>query len=120
MFREARQGALLELVVVLLAMMCSINDFFDCTDALKVPGHAHLYKGIHSLLKMWELALALKSKGAIALNVQLKRSLQWGERSWWQQNKGKGSDVGVIMMILLILASSLSAALLFAVLAIAR
>jgi hypothetical protein len=56
--------------VVLLAVMRSINDFFDCVNVLEVPGHAHLLKEIYSPLHTWELALALRSKGAVALNMQ--------------------------------------------------
>jgi hypothetical protein len=111
---------LLELVAALLAIMCSINDFFNCANALEVVENAHLLKKIHGPLHVRELALALGSKRAIALNAQLKRSLRRGKRSrqWW--NKGGGSNVGVIMMILVVFSSPLSTALLLAVLAIAR
>jgi hypothetical protein len=111
---------LLELVAALLAVMRSINDFFDDADALEVPGDTHLLKEIHSPLHTRELALALGSKGAVTLNTRLERSLRRGERSGRRRNEGGGGNVGVIIVILLVLASSLSAALLLAVLAVAR
>jgi hypothetical protein len=119
-FGGARQEALLKLVTALLAMICGINDLFDCTNVLEVLGDTYLQKEIHSLLKMRELALALWSKGAVTFDAWLKRSLRQSERSRWQQNEGRGSNVGVIMMIFLILASLLSVVLLFAILAVAR
>jgi hypothetical protein len=63
---------LLKLVPLLLAVMRSINDFFDGTNALKVPGDTHLLKEIHSPLEARELALALRSKGAVTLDAQLE------------------------------------------------
>jgi hypothetical protein len=111
---------LLKLVTALLAVMRSINDFFDSADALEVAGDAHLLKEIHGPLHTRELALALGSKGAVALDARLKRSLRRGERSWRRRDKGGGGDIGVIMVILLVPASPLSAALLLAVLAVAR
>jgi hypothetical protein len=82
-FRGARQGALLELIAtLLLAMVGSINNLFKCTDMLEVVENTHLLKKVHSLLKTWVLAFVLKSKRAIALNVQFKRLLQQSERSW--------------------------------------
>jgi hypothetical protein len=62
---------LLKLVAALLAVMHSINDFFDSANALKVVGDTHLLKEIHGPLHTWELAFALGSKGAIALNLRL-------------------------------------------------
>jgi cytochrome bd-type quinol oxidase subunit 2 len=119
-FGGAQRGALLKLIAVLLAVMRGINNFFDSAYALEVAGDAHLLKEIYGPLHARELALALRSKGAVALYLRLKRSLRQGERSGRQRNKGGGGDVGVIMMILLILASLLFAALLLAVLAVAR
>jgi hypothetical protein len=66
------------------------------------------------------LALTFGSKRVVTLYPRLKRSLWRGERSEWQRNEGRGGDVGVIVMIILILASLLSAALLLAVLVIVR
>jgi hypothetical protein len=57
--------------MALLAMMQSINDFFDSANALEVAGNAHLLEEIHSPLHMRELSLALRSKGAVALDTQL-------------------------------------------------
>jgi hypothetical protein len=119
-FEGARQGALLKLVATLLAMMCSINDFFNRTDAFEVLGHAHLCEEIHSPLKIWKLALAFRSKEVITLNARLKWLLRQSEECWQRQNEGEGSDIGVVMMTILILTCLLSAALLLAVLAIAR
>jgi hypothetical protein len=62
---------LLELVAALLAVMRSINDFFDGANALEVAGDAHLLKEIHGPLHAQELALAFRSKGAIALYLRL-------------------------------------------------
>jgi hypothetical protein len=100
--------------------MHGINDFFDCADVLNVPGDTHLLKEIHGPLETRELALALRSKEAIALDAQLKRLLWQGEGSGRWRNKGGGSNIGVILMILLRFASPLSTALLLAVLAVAR
>jgi hypothetical protein len=119
-FEGAQRGALLELVAALLAVMHSINNFFNSTDALEVAGDTYLLEEIHSPLHTRELALAFRSKGVVALNARLERLLRQGERSGQRRDEGGGSDVGVIMMILLILASLLPAVLLFAVLAIAR
>jgi hypothetical protein len=60
---------LLELVAALLAVMRSINNFFNSADALKVTGDAHLCEEIYCPLKARELALALRSKGAVALDM---------------------------------------------------
>jgi cytochrome bd-type quinol oxidase subunit 2 len=111
---------LLKLIAALLAMMRSINNFFDSANTLEVPRDAHLLKEIHGPLHTRELALAFRSKRAITLNMQLKRLLQRGERSGRRRNKGGGGNIGVIVMILLVFASPLSAALLLAVLAVAR
>jgi hypothetical protein len=119
-FRGAQQGALLKLVAALLAVMRSINDFFNSANALKVVGDAHLLEEIHSPLHTQELTLALRSKGVVTLNAQLKRLLWRGKRSGQWRNKGGGGNIGVIMMILLVFASPLSAALLLAILAVAR
>jgi hypothetical protein len=61
-FEEARQGALLKPVAALLAVMRSINDFFDRMDALEVPRHTYLCKEIHCLLEAWKLALAFRGR----------------------------------------------------------
>jgi hypothetical protein len=55
--------------------MCSINNFFDSANVLEVAEDTHLLKEIYSLLHMRELALAFRSKRAVALNAQLKRLL---------------------------------------------
>jgi hypothetical protein len=83
-FGGVRQGALLKLVVVLLALavMCGINNFFKRVNALKVSGDTYLLKEIHCPLEIWELALVLRSKEAITLDMRLKRLLWRSERSW--------------------------------------
>jgi hypothetical protein len=120
-FGGARQEALLKLVAtLLLAVICGINDFFKRADALEVAGDTYLLKEIHCPLETRKLALAFGGKGAVALDAQLEWSLWWGERSGRRWDKGGSGDIGVIMMILLVLASPLPAALLLAILAVAK
>jgi hypothetical protein len=120
-FEGARREALLKLIpLLLLAVMNSVNNFFDCINVLEVLEHTYLQKKIHCLLEAGELALVFESKGVVVLNAQLKRLLWQSERCQRQQNEGRGSDIEVVVLTILALTSLLSVALLFAILAIAR